>query len=453
MKVKSDGEKVFAARSNVTLLAWGNTIEDFLDPLNISLEHFCTQFTGSWVFGYINALKTTNIRAVLICVSGQINETQTFTHIPTGATIKVLPASRIYRLIRPHIINPYGRTVNQIFRKTNRAGFLLYPLFWLLKEILLYLPTPIGLLAREIKQEKCDAVLCQEYEYPRFDVSVILGKLVGLPVFASFQGGSYQRSRLEKLLRPFTMGACSGLIIGSTTEIQRVRTRYRLDSSHIAHIFNPVDTQFWKSTDRSQARQSLGIPTEACVAAWHGRISIGQKGLDTLLASWKQICDERPGEDLRLLLVGTGKDADLLRQQIAELGLKNIQWLNEFVSDRSIIRTYLSAADVYVFSSRHEGFPVALVEAMSCGLPVVATDASGVADIIAEGEESGGFIVPCDSPEALSSLLGKVMDDRLLRNELSKNARHRVEANFSLEVVGKQLSEFLLESMEGCLKI
>src|SRR5439155_2764176 len=136
----------------------------------------------------------------------------------------------------------------------------------------------------------------------------------------------------------------------------------------------------------------------------------------------------RRGRDLRLLLVGTGKDADKLRERIASMELRGIFWMNEFVHDRNAIRRYLSAGDVYAFPSRHEGFPVSLIEAMACGLPVVAADAQGVPDILEGGEASGGLLVPRNDTAALALVLGLVSDDEVWSRELGKCARCRGEA-------------------------
>jgi starch synthase len=120
-----------------------------------------------------------------------------------------------------------------------------------------------------------------------------------------------------------------------------------------------------------------------------------------------------------------------------------VLWVDQFVHDRAILRRYLSAADVYVFPSRHEGFPVAPLEAMACGLPVVAADATGVPDIFEGGEASGGLLVPRGDAAALAQALGRVLDDQTLGRELGARARRRVESCFSLESVGKHLRAFL----------
>jgi glycosyltransferase involved in cell wall biosynthesis len=133
-----------------------------------------------------------------------------------------------------------------------------------------------------------------------------------------------------------------------------------------------------------------------------------------------------------------------LRQRIAVAEHCTVSWVNEFVHDRFAIRRYLSAADIYVFPSRHEGFPVAPLEAMGCGLPIVATDAQGIPDILEGGEASGGLIVPRDNAAELARALGRLLDDDAWRLELGKRARRRIEAEFSLEAVGRQLRAFLL---------
>jgi starch synthase len=429
----------------IALLPWGNVLEDFLDTIGVSLETFCSDFEGSWMFGYVEALRRAGVRTVLICISGRVAKPSRFTHAATGATICVLPVPKLYRILRRTMLNPYGRTVRQAFGNLQGPRRCLLPLLAMLREGALYLTTPLRMVARELRREGCQAILCQEYEYPRFDACVLLGRWMRLPVFATFQGGNYQRSHVERYVRPHTLRACTGLIIATQSEVRRVRARYSLAPTKLARIFNPVNLQLWSGVDRIQARHALGISLDAGVVVWHGRVSIEQKGLDVLLEAWKLICRDRPERDLRLLLVGTGKDAEKLQQLIASAQLRGIQWVKEFVHDRYIIRRYLSAGDVYVLPSRHEGFPVSPIEAMACGLPVVATNAPGVPDILEGGEASGGLLVPQENAQQLSLALGRVLDDPAWSRELGKRARSRVESYFSLEAVGKQLRSFLFD--------
>jgi starch synthase len=411
----------------IALLPWGDRFEDFFDTIGVSFETFSDEITGGWLFNYIDALRLVGVRTVLFYVSARVTAPLRLTHKATGATVCVLPAPILHRVVRAI----HGRFV---FRRLKFLGSLAS-----------YLATPLGLLARELRREGCAAILCQEYEYARFDACVLLGQLMHLPVFATFQGGDRQMSHLDQSLRPLAMQGCTGLIVATQTEAQRVQIRYGIPCTKVARIFNPMDVTTWRAIDRSEARAALGIPLDAHVAVYHGRIEIDRKGLDILMNAWKQICRDRPGRDLRLLLVGTGSDADKLRDLIATLQLQGITWVDEYVRDRSAIQRFLSAADVYTLPSRHEGFPVALLEAMACGLPVVAADAPGVPDILEGGDASGGLVVPRGDATALASALGRVLDNEPWGRELGKLARYRVEEFFSLEAIGKQLHDFLLK--------
>ena len=438
-------------KPTIALLNCYDLIDDFLDSINISFEKFCQEFVGSWMFGYINALKQAGVRTVLFCISARVERPSRFTHVPTGTLICVLPPSGIYhayRAVRRNLLNVYGASEGQSFKdiqddNTIRRS-LLTPVKDLAKSLGAYLSTPLGLLARELRRENCQAILCQEYEGARFDSCVLLGNLMRLPVFATFQGGDHTQSWIEVLPRQLAFRACKGVIVSTQTEIRRIQSRYKVSSSKIARIFDPLDMVTWQATDRKEARAALGIPFDARVVAWHGRVEIERKGLDVLLEAWQQICNERTDKDLRLLLVGTGSDADRFRQCIDDMQLKGVQWLNEFVSDRTLIKQYLSAADVYTLPSRQEGFPIAPMEAMSCGLPVVAADSPGVPDILEGGEVSGGVIVPRGDVSALASALGRTLDDEAWCRELGQNARYRIESCFSPEAIGQQLYSFLL---------
>lgn len=398
--------------------------------------------TGGWMFGYIEALQRASVETVLICVSNRLPRPQRFVHAPTGAPLWVLPPPRIYRAVRRRVGDPLARREESASgdpRDLRRAARVL------VKDIAPYLATPLALLARTLRRERCAAIVCQEYEYARFDACVLLGRLIRRPVFATFQGGDRQFGRLEAPLRRLALRACAGLIAGQNTEIRRLRDRYRMPLSKIARIFNPLDVESWRGTDRIQARAALGLPADAGVVACHGRIDMHRKGIDVLLDAWSRICAERPGRDLRLVLVGTGPDAEALRARLSAGSLRGVVWIDRYVNDRGFVERVLSAADVYALASRHEGFPVVPLEAMSCSRPVVAADAPGIPDILEQGEESGGLVVPRGDPVALARALGRVLDDPAFAQELGRRARRRAESHFSLEVVGGQLKDFIFE--------
>jgi glycosyltransferase involved in cell wall biosynthesis len=426
----------------VALLPWGNLIEDFLDTLGVSLESFCTTQTGGWLFGYISALSSAGIRTRLICVSGGVKKLTRFTHTPTGAQVSVLPASPSYHRLRRFITREEERKGSR-----GRAWRLLRSGAG---EILPYLATPVGALLSELRQGGCQAVICQEYEYPRFDVCVLAGWLLKIPVFGCYQGGNSHSGPLENFIRPFAMKWSKGFIIGTRTERERVSGSYRVPSSKIAAVFNPLDIDSWHALDREERRRQIGVREGTNVVVWHGRVDVRRKGLDTLLDAWKLIEDRIGGPEApRLLLVGTGDDVDLLRAGIADRGLRGVIWRNQYLLDHDQIRGYLAAADLYVLASRHEGFAVAPLEAMACGLPIVTTDVSGARDLLDDGEFSGGIIVPPSDPNRLADAVVRLLHDPPFRRMLGIRARLRVEHGFSWEIVGRQLRAFMLRDVGG----
>jgi glycosyltransferase involved in cell wall biosynthesis len=115
---------------------------------------------------------------------------------------------------------------------------------------------------------------------------------------------------------------------------------------------------------------------------------------------------------------------------------------DEYVLDRHLLRRYLSSADVYVFPSRNEGFPMAPVEALACGVPVVSADAR-IQDIFVEGEGIRGGHSSTRRRPRVAAALSRVLHDEALRHKLGRRARRRAETSFDPESVGHQLRDFL----------
>jgi glycosyltransferase involved in cell wall biosynthesis len=424
--------------NRIALLHWGDVLEDFLDPIGLSLEGFRDEMSGGWMFGYIEALRTAGIETALICFSSRVEQPIRWEHRATGAELLAFPAPASYRFARRLLRAPYAWSARDA---VHGDGIVNLVIGALAREAAPYLATPLRHLARALRRGRFGAILCQEYEYQRFDACVALGTLLRMPVFATFQGGALQRTTVERPLRRLAVRACNGLVIGSASEAQRVRGRYGVPDEKIARVLNPLDVTRWHPADRAEARAALGLPTDARIVAWHGRVEMHVKGLDVLLDAWRRVSHA----DALLLLVGTGASAEELRGRLSDPRFANVRWVDEYVLDRDLMRLYLSAADVYTLPSRREGFPVAPLEAMACGLPVVAADTAGVAEIFPDGEASGGTIVRAGDPDALFRALERLLADGRLRHELGLHARGRAETAFSLQAVGAALREFFVK--------
>lgn len=408
--------------TTVAFVMWGDLFEDFYDTIGVSLETFRTRLEGGWLFGYTEALARAGVRTVLVGVSARVAGTTRFAHEPTGTSVVILAAPRRHRWMR------------SLIRRLPRRKAL--------SSLVSYLSVPALPLRRALREERAGVLLTQEYEHARFDVLVLLGRLWRLPVFATFQGGDRIASKLERPVRPLTVRAAAGLIIASGRERERVAAAYGVPRQRIAPIPNAVDVAAYQPMERAAARRLLAIDDDARVVEWHGRVTVRRKGLDVLCDAWSLVCQQ--GSERRLLLLaGGGPDSEDLRRRLAALPEGTVRWRDEYISRREELLPYPSAADIYVLPSRHEGFPVAPIEAMAGGLPLVAADAPGISDILVDGEESGGIVVPVDDAEALAAALGVFLDDDQRRARAAAAARRRVESAYALEVVGAQLQAFL----------
>lgn len=434
------------ARKRLAILPWGDLIEDYLDPVGLSLEQMCREMTGGWLFGYVEALQRVGVECVLFVITARVDQAQSLRHEATGMLVRALPCRPIYRGLRRFILNPYGWSGTEMFNVSRRwqrmpAG--------LMRPLVPYFNTPLAPLRHELRRHECTAILCQEYEFSRFDLVVLTGARLGLPVFASFQGGDRPFSRLERSIRRWSLGRARGLIIGASREAERVRAAYGVPAERIASIPNPLDLNVWYPEDRAAARAALGLPADGWIVIWHGRVDMHRKGLDLLLDAWKRLGSDSQAVKLTLLLIGTGVDAADLRKRLDALGDDRIIWIDRYVNDRPLMRRYLSAADLYVLPSRHEGFAVAPLEAMACGLPIIAADVPGIADVLPRGEDSGGLVVPREDAGALADALGKIISSPDRASGLGARARREIESRFSLPIVGQALDSFMFGGHPG----
>lgn len=166
-----------------------------------------------------------------------------------------------------------------------------------------------------------------------------------------------------------------------------------------------------------------------------------QKGFDRLIPAWRMVVDKHP--DWILKIYGDGWMRKQLQSQIEELGLSGKCFLEHTVSD---INKKYQESSIFVLSSRFEGFGLVIVEAMACGVPVVAYACHcGPRDIITEGVD--GLLVNEGDIDELAQGINHLIEDADLRREMGENARLKAE-KYKIENIGKlwiELFESLLE--------
>lgn len=163
-----------------------------------------------------------------------------------------------------------------------------------------------------------------------------------------------------------------------------------------------------------------------------------QKGFDRLIQAWEIVYKSGKYNDWRLDIFGQGEWKGMLQGMIDEKGLTNSAFINN--PTKSIGSEY-SESSMLVMSSNYEGFPMVMIEAMACGLPVVAFDFKcGPKDIISDGEN--GLIIRNGDIKALAEGMMRLMEDTENRKRMSLNARKIVDTYSEKAVMDKWIGLF-----------
>ena len=174
---------------------------------------------------------------------------------------------------------------------------------------------------------------------------------------------------------------------------------------------------------RSAARAVLGLDPDAPVVLSVGRL-VAMKGQRHLVAAVPELAARFPG--LAVVVIGAGHAHEELRQQAAALGVADTVCLP---GHRADARQLLDAADVFVLPSLKEGMPLAALEAMDAGLPVVATRIIGTSEVVVDGET--GLLVPPRDPTALAAGLAALLSDAALRARYAAAGQQRYREHFT----------------------
>lgn len=202
----------------------------------------------------------------------------------------------------------------------------------------------------------------------------------------------------------------------------------------ITHIPNGINIEQFVLVDentRVTLRKQLSLPAK-CIFTYTGKLIRG-KGLNHLMKVWKRIVSER--NDVHLVLVGSGGHQflsceDNLRSFAQEHGLQDYITFTGYVGN---VHEYLQCSDYFILPSEMEGLPISLLEALSCGLPAIATRAGGIVDIIKNGE--GGILIEVGNEEQLYEGIMNFVKDPTKSKELGRKGREIVCSQFDIEHV------------------
>ena len=214
-------------------------------------------------------------------------------------------------------------------------------------------------------------------------------------------------------------------MVAVSEDVRRRLVRYEgLDSPRIEVVYNgvsPIATL--TSEDRSVLRASIGIPQGAFLIGSVGRLD-PIKNYPLLIESFSSLIHIHP--QIFGIIAGDGPDMDSLRLRINSLGLEDRFILLGYRADA---RKIIQCLDLFILCSVSEGTSMALLEAMSAGVPVAVTEVGGNPEIVLRGET--GWVVPSGDQTGLTAAISEAVSDPATAQQYRSAAQKRYEANFS----------------------
>ena len=222
--------------------------------------------------------------------------------------------------------------------------------------------------------------------------------------------------------------ACEAMV-PSRQQLDGTVRSFLLDRARVHVVPNGISVEDFATPGRDEARKSLGLgtgPILLCV----GRLA-RDKGFATAIEALARL-----ESDARLLVLGSGPERALLEQTARRTGVSDrVDFLGS--KPRAEVVHHLAASDVFVFpTERDEAAPLVPLEAMAAGLPVVASDIGGGAELIESGKT--GLLVPPASVDSLAGAIDSLLADDALRRRMGEAARERIVERYTIEAMTRQ---------------
>ena len=257
------------------------------------------------------------------------------------------------------------------------------------------------------------------YVYPDGFAAVLLGAVLRKPVLITARGSDINAFSLFPLIRVYLKCALrkAARVITVSNALRMAIVNLGVPNGKIHLIPNGVDSVQFRTIDAIKARSAIGHREPGSIILSVGGLTT-VKGFDLLLNAFKIVCERLQTNKPYLIIVGDGPLKKDLEAQIVKLGLEaNAKLVGSVPHEQ--LHLWYNAADLFCLASVREGLPNVILEALSCGIPVVASNVGGIPEIISNG--SVGFLSERE-PELLAQrvieALASVWDRELIRTHV-----------------------------------
>jgi len=298
--------------------------------------------------------------------------------------------------------------------------------------------SPVKKLVKEITKGFNFDVIYGTWAYPDGFASALIAKSLDKPLVLKVHGtdiNELAKSYLRGKLIKFALKEAKTVLAVSDALKQAV-IGLGIPEEKVYLLPNGLDTDKFSPMPKLQQRGRVNLPKDNQVILFIGNLK-PVKGLTYLLGAFNAI-RKNNGNNIRLVLVGDGKQRQELEAKVASFGMeKDVSFMG--MRPHAEVPLWLNASDVLCLPSLHEGMPNVVLEALACGIPVVATNVGGIPEIIEEN--ANGFLVPPQD----SKILAEKLKLALSKSWNTPKLRGCVE-HLSWQVNGERLYRILFEN-------
>lgn len=339
------------------------------------------------------------------------------------APVAWFPFQGLIRLVKPHFrLAAPKKEIQQNIEVFHPRFFSIPGLFKRFDGLFLALSSYA--FVKKLHQEKQIDIIDAHFAYPDGHAATLLGKWLNIPVTITLRGT--EKRHLNSALKiPLLKGLNKATRIFSVSDsLKQLVVSAGADEKKIRVVGNGVDVNKFYQLEKNEVRKQLNLPDDATIIVTVGGL-VERKGFHRVIECLPLLISDYP--KIKYLIVGgasaEGNWEDKLKQQVIDLKLeKHVVFFGPQPPEK--LKTILSASDLFVLSTRNEGWANVLLEAMACGLPIVTTDVGGNAEVV-RSHKLGTIVSFGDKPElknAIHQALIKNWDDQYLLNYAKENS-------------------------------
>jgi glycosyltransferase involved in cell wall biosynthesis len=294
-------------------------------------------------------------------------------------------------------------------------------------------------LVRFLRREQIQIV--HTFDFYSSVFAVPAARLAGVPVvLASRRELLNLRTPWQQLAIRVACRLATGVVVNSRAVGHDMACLESGTRRKIDILPNCIDLdEFEQKLSPGEIRRELGLSPKSILIGALGNLR-PEKDLETFLQAARSILDVIPSAEF--LVIGDGTAGNQLKSLANDLHLSESV---HFLGERPDVPDLLASLDILVLSSYTESFPNAILEAMTMGKPVVATNVGGIPELVEEGQT--GLLVPPRDPKAIADCVLSLCRDSARRVQMGRAARVRVESNFTVQAVTAQLEGIYVRSL------